>query len=212
MYPSLIVAHGLCYTPTGAVLPGLMRALIAERLELQRLAARADARGARRLEARQRAVKLAMNCVFGMAACAEGPLPCRRLAAQVTAAGREALARAAAALAAAATVVYGDSVAEDTAVRVYDCTGAPRVCTVAELFEAYEREPSAPPVLTRTLLGVAPVRAVLRRESTKPMFRVTLASGAHVDVTADHSLVRRDGTLVSPRDLAVGTRLATAAC
>jgi hypothetical protein len=155
-----------------------------------------------------------------MAACADGPLPCARLAAQITAAGRDALRLAASELASAATVVYGDSVTGDTRVVVRDAREAARaeggegregrVVTVAELFDAYEREPDAPPLLTRTLDGLAPIRAVLRRESAKRVFRVTLASGASVDVTADHSLVAHDGTLVAPRDLVVGkTRLAT---
>ena len=224
MYPSLIMAHDLCYTATGAVLPPLMRALRARRETLQRAAREATAASgpesehkARRLDARQRAVKLAMNCVYGMAACADGPLPCARLAAQITAAGRDALRLAASELASAATVVYGDSVTADTRVVVREAHDAldgaraeGRVVTVAELFDAYEREPAAPPLLTCTLDGLAPIRAVLRRESTKRVFRVTLASGASVDVTADHSLVAHDGSLVAPRDLVVGeTRLAT---
>jgi hypothetical protein len=228
MYPSLIMAHDLCYTATGAVLPPLMRALRARRETLQSAAREAAreatnahnaAAEARRLDARQRAVKLAMNCVYGMAACADGPLPCARLAAQITAAGRDALRLAASELASAATVVYGDSVTGDTRVVVHTAREAHearaegregRVVTVAELFDAYEREPDAPPLLTRTLDGLAPIRAVLRRESAKRVFRVTLASGASVDVTSDHSLVAHDGTLVAPRDLVVGkTRLAT---
>jgi hypothetical protein len=212
MYPSLIMAHNMCYTPTGAVLPPLMRSMHAWRASLQRAAqAETCPLASRRLDARQRAIKLAMNCVFGMAACADGPLPCARLAARITAAGRDALTLAAAELASAATIVYGDSVTEDTRVLVYD--GDERTeLTVAQLFDAYERAPHARPLLTHTLRGVAPIRAVLRRASTKPVFRVTLASGASVDVTADHSLVARDGTLVSPRDLVVGqTRLATVA-
>ena len=248
MYPSLIMAHGLCYTATGAVLPPLMRAMHARRAALQGAAraARADetrALAARRLDARQRAVKLAMNCIFGMAACADGPLPCARLAAQITAAGRDALRLAASELAHAATVVYGDSVTADTRVVVYERgaqgeQGAERGAqgeergaqgeehddeqgaeqgaehgeerTVEELFDAYEREPAAPPLLTRTLVGLAPIRAVVRRASAKRVFRVTLASGASVDVTEDHSLVAHDGALVSPRELVVGqTRLAT---
>ena len=211
MYPSLIMAKGLCYTSTGAVLPPLMRAMHAEREAVQRASTGTDdaaVSAKRRLDARQRALKLAMNCVFGMAACADGPLPCARLAAQITAAGREALRCAAKELAASSTVVYGDSVTEDTRVLVYSPCAT--VLTVAELFEHYEREPDAEPVRTHTLLGLAAVRAVIRRESTKPVFRVTLASGASVDVTADHSLVAHDGSLVSPIGIVVGsTRLAT---
>lgn len=212
MYPSLIMAKRLCYTSTGAVLPPLIRAMHAEREAVQRASSATDdaaLSAKRRLDARQRALKLAMNCVFGMAACADGPLPCARLAAQITAAGREALRCAAKELAASSTVVYGDSVTEDTRVLVYS-GGIPKVVTVAELFEHYEREPDAEPVRTQTLLGLAAVRAVIRRESSKPVFRVTLASGASVDVTSDHSLVAHDGSLVSPLGIVVGTtRLAT---
>ena len=104
-------------------------------------------------------------------------------------------------------VVYGDSVAADTLLTVLEAD-TPRTMRVDALYaeiEGMRTEGPARELCIRTHAGVQPVLAAVRHETTKRMFRVTLANGASVDVTEDHSLISDAGDAVCPTDLVVGT-------
>lgn len=55
-------------------------------------------------------------------------------------------------------------------------------------------------------LGWTPMERVIRHRACKPMVRVVTHTGV-VDVTADHSLLRPDGTPVSPSQVTIGEAL-----
>jgi hypothetical protein len=135
-------------------------------------------------------------------------------------------------------VVYGDSVTGDTRVLVWESqaeypeqpepepkgpeehTGPHslagptvtkgRAVTIAELFAEYDHDDGAdrPPLVVQTHRGYAALKAVVCHRSKKPVYRVTVADGRHVDVTEDHSIaVVVDGNMqfARPMDLVVGT-------
>jgi hypothetical protein len=131
-------------------------------------------------------------------------------------------------------VVYGDSVTGDTRVLVWESlpeqaaqpkgseeptgphglagpTGTKgRAVTVAALFAEYEQDDGAdrPPLMVQTHRGYAALKAVVCHRVKKPVYRVTVVDGRHVDVTEDHSIaVLVNGTIqfARPMDLVVGT-------
>lgn len=127
-------------------------------------------------------------------------------------------------------VVYGDSVTGDTRVLVWESqaeqaakqegseepTGPHgtavlgREVTVADLFAEYDHDDGVdrPPLIVQTHRGHAALKAVVCHRSAKPVFRVTVADGRHVDVTEDHSiavLVGGNMQFARPMDLVIGT-------
>lgn len=133
-------------------------------------------------------------------------------------------------------VVYGDSVTGDTRVLVWESLPAHaeqpanqegpeeptwsyglagptdtkgREVSVAALFAEYEKDDGVdrPPLVVQTHRGHTALKAVVCHRTTKPVYRVTVADGRHVDVTEDHSIaVLVDGKLAfaRPMDLKPG--------
>jgi hypothetical protein len=122
-------------------------------------------------------------------------------------------------------VVYGDSVTGDTRVLVWESqakegsepTGprglaGGRELTVADLFAEYENDDGVdrPQLMVQTHRGYAALRAVVCHRTSKPVYRVTVADGRHVDVTEDHSIaVTVNGSMqfARPMDLVIGTSM-----
>ena len=122
-----------------------------------------------------------------------------------------------------AEYVYGDSVAEYTPVYVRVGGYKMDVCEIGELVPRYgltDWRPCLAPgkedkeyclligLETWSDRGWTPLRCVIRHllAPHKRMFRICTRS-AIVDVTDDHSLLRPDGSEVSPKDVVIGTRL-----
>jgi hypothetical protein len=178
-----------------------------------------------------------MNALYGFTGAVHGMLPCTRIASAVTAEGRNMLQRSKEHVEAnyKCKVVYGDSVAGDTRVLVWESrpetadaenqegsegteepTGPKallhavmgREVTVAELFAEYDDDGAdRPPLMVQTHRGYAALKAVMCHRTTKPVYRVTVADGRHVDVTEDHSIaVVVDGNMqfARPMDLLIG--------
>lgn len=191
------------------VLPTLLRKLWAGRKETKALmASESDPMRRKLLNAKQLAQKVGMNSVYGLTGATRGMLPCVRIAAAITAQGRAMLKQSKEYVEThfPCEVVYGDSVAADTLLTVLegDTRRTLRVDALyAELDAMRHDGPRELCILTHA--GVQPVLAAVRHETTKRMFRVTLASGASVDVTEDHSLISGAGDAVCPTDLVVGT-------
>lgn len=85
-----------------------------------------------------------------------------------------------------------------------------REVTVAALFAEYEKDDGVdrPPLVVQTHRGHSALKAVVCHRTTKPVYRVTVADGRHVDVTEDHSIaVLVDGNMqfARPMDLKPGT-------
>jgi len=124
-----------------------------------------------------------------------------------------------------AEYVYGDSVANYTPVYVRTADGILDICTIESLAEKYgtERgwaiceEPGKqtkefcemrPGIETWTDKGWTRLHRVIRHVLAphKKMVRILTHTGL-VDVTDDHSLLRMDGTEVSPKDVKIGDEL-----
>jgi hypothetical protein len=179
-------------------------------------------------------VQVGMNSLYGFTGAVHGMLPCTRIASAVTAEGRNMLQRSKEHVEAnyKCKVVYGDSVTGDTRVLVWEsrpdaaeavnqegsvCTEEPtgpravlgREVTVAELFAEYDHDDGVdrPPLMVQTHRGYAALKAVMCHRTTKPVYRVTVSDGRHVDVTEDHSIaVVVDGNMqfARPIDLLIG--------
>jgi hypothetical protein len=172
-----------------------------------------------------------MNSIYGFTGAVRGMLPCTTIASAVTAEGRCMLQRSKEHVEAnyKCRVVYGDSVTGDTRVLVWESQPerptkpepngpvrphAPvvrgREVAVADLFAEYDHDDGAdrPPLVVQTHIGYAALKAVVCHRTSKPVYRVTVADGRHVDVTEDHSIaVVVDGKLAfaRPMDLVIGT-------
>ena len=124
-----------------------------------------------------------------------------------------------------AEYVYGDSVASYTPVYVRTMDGPLDICTIESLAEKYGVESGwrqclepgkqtkevcemREGVLTWTERGWTRLHRVIRHALAphKKMVRVLTHTGL-VDVTDDHSLLREDGTEISPNQARIGTRL-----
>lgn len=102
LYPSIIMAHNLCYTTIDslpetrqvappAVLPTLLRTIYDSRIELkERLKNDKNLSENEKvvINARQQALKIVMNSVYGFCGCSDGFIPCIRIAAEITRVGR----------------------------------------------------------------------------------------------------------------------------
>jgi DNA polymerase elongation subunit (family B) len=191
------------------VLPTLLRQLWDGRKQTKRqMALEQDPLRRKLLNAKQLAQKVGMNSIYGMTGSGTGMLPCLAIASAITTQGRTMLAASRDFVEAnfPCRVVYGDSVAADTPIDAYTAAGRV-VMPVSELYTLVAAIPTDEPTSVRvaTHLGLRDVLSVVQHATTKPLFRVTVESGAFVDVTEDHSLVAADGTLLRPTDVVVGT-------
>lgn len=111
MYPSLVLAHRICFTPSGAVLPRMLRQLLAQRARARAKLQRAGpgAADTEALHVEQLALKVVANSVYGCLAQPGGRFYAPHLAARITALGRGALETAHAVASDHGKVVYGDT-------------------------------------------------------------------------------------------------------
>ena len=163
---------------------------------------------------KQLAYKISMNSVYGFTGAGKGMLPCVPIAATVTMKGRSMIEETKTYVEAnfpGAKVRYGDSVTGDTALllRINGQTTVRRIDDLGDVWvsDPYGKEFSrVSDVETWTERGWTKIQTIIRHETDKQILRVTTHTGS-VKVTTDHSLVRPDGSMVSPTDLSVGESL-----
>ena len=182
------------------------------------------------LDAEQLAYKLTGNSLYGQLGSGTFKIRLQALAASVTSYGRKQILFAKDAIElfygpaakdprcsarCMAKVVYGDSVTGDTPVRIRYCG---QECTVPiqqldrfdkisvwetmgdkESFELHSCE-------SWTETGWTKIHRIIRHRVAKDIYRVYTRTG-YIDVTADHSLLTPDGTMIAPHELSVGSRL-----
>ena len=209
--------------PRGVV-PSLLEDLAKFRKQAKRDMAAAEAAGdgwaASVFNGKQLAFKITMNSVYGFLGATKGMLPLVYIAASVTSIGRSMIQKTKGlveSLVPGSRVVYGDSVAGYTPV-VVRRAGVVRVTTFEALADEYgvggwyaagDGAKQACELLGADVwsdAGWTPMHRVIRHRAGKPLVRVCTPTGI-VDVTADHSMLRPDGSPVSPRDLAPGDAL-----
>jgi DNA polymerase elongation subunit (family B) len=166
----------------------------------------------------QLAYKVVANSVYGQTGSRTSPIRKLCVAASTTAAGRKMLhfAKDIVETKYGATVIYGDSVASYTPVTIRTQTGID-ICSIEELGQRGEWKPMVDSekeycelegIESWTESGWTPLHRIIRHALAphKKMIRVLTHNGL-VDVTDDHSLLRPDGTEVSPKTLEIGDEL-----
>lgn len=170
-------------------------------------------------EGLQLAFKDTANSLYGILGSGTSPIRMREIAACTTATGRKLINFSADFVKQnykGSAIAYGDSVASYTPVlvkvsgeikiiKIEDIVGVWLPCTDSDKEYA---DLSGTDIMSWTEGGWTEIRTVIRHKlaSTKRMFRVLTHTGL-VDVTSDHSLLRPDGTEVSPTSLCVGDEL-----
>ena len=162
----------------------------------------------------QLAYKLVANSVYGQCGSSTSAIRKLEVAACTTALGRARIYDAKKVVESefGATVIYGDSVASYTPVMIRT-KGNVNIINISELaneWTSYGDKESCElqGVDSWTESGWTPIQRIIRHKlaSHKKMIRVLTHTGC-VDVTDDHSLLRKDKTEVSPRNLKVGDEL-----
>lgn len=181
------------------------------------------------LDAKQLAVKVSANSMYGTLGARTGPFPLIEGAASVTAKGREYIHIAINYVIKnfnvhSAQLVYGDSVTGDTPIlcriisdRVVGNLGPRQYLTYKTIeqisngkwFSVLEKQYSAPieGIEVWTESGFTKIKNVIRHRTTKDIIRVVTNCGSEVDVTTDHSLLTMDGNKISPKKLRIGNKI-----
>lgn len=176
------------------------------------------------LDGLQLAYKVTANSLYGQIGARTSSIYLKDIAACTTATGRKMIMMAKDYLEThyMAEVVYGDSVANYTPVYA-KCDGRVELCTIEDLAVKYGKNIWIPctengrqtkeacelnGVETWTEKGWTKLERVIRHTlaAHKKMIRVLTHTGV-VDVTDDHSLLRSDGTAITPKDMSIGTEL-----
>jgi hypothetical protein len=179
----------------------------------------------RTLDAQQSALKMIANTTYGyIAASFSGRMPCVDVADAIVQYGRETMEKSIEMInneykdVWRGKVVYGDSILGDTPV-ITRHRGLIRVCRVDELFPIgggtratwlnyHEGKRCHCPRGLEVWQdgGFVHVLKVIRHVCNTPMVRVVTSHGM-VDATVDHSLLRPDGSCMSPSESHVGDHL-----
>ena len=176
------------------------------------------------LDAMQLAYKVTANSLYGQIGSRTSQVYWKDIAACTTATGRERIMMGKKFVEDeyGAEVIYGDSVASYTPVYVR-ANGKLDICTVEEVAVRYggsrwiacveegrqtKEACELDGVDTWTEQGWTKLHRVIRHELAdhKQMMRVLTHTGL-VDVTDDHSLLGRDGSMLTPKTVSVGTEL-----
>jgi DNA polymerase delta subunit 1 len=178
------------------------------------------------LNAKQLAIKVSMNSIYGFTGATVGALPCLGISQSVTSKGREMIeqTQTIAKEQFQCEIVYGDSVSGDTPVLVR-IEGEVRVVSIETLFgmfksQEYPQFKSDQPGLFQkqqsvpwetvvdawTASGWKPLRRTIRHYCLKNMYRIITDSGM-VDVTEDHSLLDSNLNQVKPLNVYEGMEL-----
>lgn len=171
-------------------------------------------------EGLQLAYKVTANSLYGIIGASTSPIRCREIAACTTAVGRKLIHFSAKYVTdnyPGSEITYGDSVASYTPILINQ-DGVTKIIKIEDLSHGYsEPKPGSDKevadlrgmnIMSWTESGWTKINCVIRHKlaSTKKMFRVLTHTGL-VDVTSDHSLLRPDGTEVSPIELKIGDEL-----
>lgn len=217
-------------TDIQGILPNILQGLVNSRQEYKDLMKTAYKSGDTMLgdvyDKNQQAVKVTMNSIYGFVGAQM--LPCKKIAATVTAVGRQMIANSKEYVEKnyiGSEVVYGDSVTGDTPILLRDpITKNVYIKQIADLFEEstikfeypefkmfdetirLEKEYSLSDLEVYSDKGWNPIKKVIRHKTNKKIYRVTTQKG-EVDVTEDHSLCDIEGNKIKPTEVNLNTLL-----
>ena len=171
------------------------------------------------LNAKQLAIKVSMNSIYGFTGATIGALPCLAIAQSVTGCGRQMIEQTQnyAKEHFQCEIVYGDSVTGDTPVLIRE-NGDIYSIEIQNLFTRFpqkeypqfkagesglfNKEQSIPETLIEiwTSSGWSPLKRTIRHYCLKNIYRVITQTGI-VDVTEDHSLLDENLNQIKPNEL-----------
>jgi len=177
------------------------------------------------LNAKQLAIKVSMNSIYGFTGATIGALPCLEISQSVTGCGREMIEQTQkhAKEMFQCEIVYGDSVTGDTPVLIKINKNITTI-TIKNLFENYpskeypqfkldeqelsEKEQSIPETIIEvwTASGWSLLKRTIRHRCNKNIYRILTHTGL-VDVTEDHSLLNINLEQIKPNDVIIGQLL-----
>jgi len=178
------------------------------------------------LNAKQLAIKVSMNSIYGFTGATVGALPCLEISQAVTGCGRDMIQQTQdyAKNHFQCEIVYGDSVSADTPILIKKQGKNMETVTIESLFNKYSKSEypefkSDEPGLTEkekveidtkldswTAHGWKQIRKIIRHRCNKKMYRVITPTGI-VDVTEDHSLLTENLEQIKPKDALVDSLL-----
>lgn len=176
------------------------------------------------LNGKQLAIKVTMNSVYGFTGAGKGMMPCKPIAASVTAKGREMIAQTAkmAEESYSCITVYGDSVTPETSIMVRDngLINFKKIKNLAENWIDYpgfkvgddnstvrtNKEYSESSMEVWNGGDWTKIKKVIRHKVEKKIYRVLTHTG-YVEVTEDHSLINDKMEYVKPKEVKVGSKL-----
>lgn len=200
------------------LLPRILDTLLQERKRVKKaMATEINPFRQQLLNAKQLALKISANSVYGACGATKGLLQCREVAEATTATGRDIIGFTKETIennfeVKGCKVIYGDSVSADTPL-VLRQHGRTRLCCIAEAENKesrwqtrrsgkFETFPEDLQVYSDT--GFTNVKRIIKHAYRQPLVQVTTALGS-VDCTHDHSLLLLDGSPVTPACLKIGT-------
>lgn len=224
---------------TEGVIPGILTRLWQERKVVKKqMGTATDPRMKAILNAKQLAIKVSMNSIYGVCGVGHGSLPCRAIAASVTYTGRQMIIHSKKCAeewydgsekcgGIKGHVVYGDSVTAETPVVIKNGS----LLTVKEIqslgveWEPYsnfkptwagfpqgatDKQQAYTRIGTSiyTSNGWKRIKRVIRHKTSKKLYRVVTEQGV-VEVTEDHSLLDPQGHEIKPCDIEIGQELMT---
>jgi DNA polymerase delta subunit 1 len=179
------------------------------------------------LNAKQLAIKVSMNSIYGFSGAVVGALPCLEISQSVTGCGRQMIEQTQnyAKNHFQCEIVYGDSVSADTPVLIKK-QGTMETITIEDLFNKYPKKDYPEFKLDQegltdkeqveinyndnleswTASGWKPIRRIIRHRCNKIMYRIVTPTGV-VDVTEDHSLLNENLEEIKPEHLKINDTL-----
>jgi hypothetical protein len=165
-------------------------------------------------DAEQNGKKVSMNSIYGAMAQPTGALSLTECGATVTWIGRNLVQKSAAWLIAEGhELIYGDSVTGDTLIW-YKYGSYSVITTIEEFFDSRgvpvqsldDKEYRFCDGKTWTDKGWTLIQNVMRHKTTKDIYEIS-TSRSSVKVTEDHSMLLKDGTPITPKELKVGDEI-----
>jgi len=178
------------------------------------------------LNAKQLAIKVSMNSIYGFTGATVGALPCLEISQSVTGCGRQMIQQTQdyAKNHFQCEIVYGDSVTGDTPILIKS-DGIMKTITIEDLFNKYPKKEypqfksdeedlsdkeqveidwsyneSYNNLQSWTSSGWKPIKRIIRHHCSKKIYRVVTPTGI-VDVTEDHSLLTEKLEQIKPKDV-----------
>jgi DNA polymerase delta subunit 1 len=219
----------------GGIIPGILKRLWSERKKYKKLMG--DHAKGTLMQAiyngQQLAIKLSMNSIYGVCGASNGFLSCQPIAECVTYTGRTMIAHSKECAEewydgtekcgfVKAHVIYGDSVTGRTPItikkngiiqvmKIEDFTNDWKPFRQFKIFdntltnkEHYEIDDDSVEIMTAN--GFKKIKRIIRHKTHKRIYRVSTPMGI-VEVTEDHSLIKKCGKLVTPGNVVLGEEL-----